>query len=78
MSSVRIVAETSALRLRAQTIVLARNTYNITAIWCAVLEPYLMNPTELNLRGKTAFVWAGTAAVMTTWAFFRLPEAKVC
>lgn len=72
-----IISETSALRLRAQTVVLSRNTYNITAVWCAVLEPYLMNPTELNLQGRTAFVWAGTAAVMSVWAFLRLPECKV-
>lgn len=72
-----IISETSALRLRAQTVVLARNTYNITAVWCAVLEPYMMNPTEWNFQGRTAFVWAGTAAVMSLWAFLRLPECKV-
>jgi SP family general alpha glucoside:H+ symporter-like MFS transporter len=72
-----IISETSAVRLRAQTVVLARNSYNLTAIWCAVLEPYMINPTEWNWKGKTAFFWAGTAAVMATWVFFRLPECKV-
>ncbi|KAJ5604855.1 hypothetical protein N7510_010009 [Penicillium lagena] len=71
-----IISETSAVRLRAQTVVLARNTYNLTAIWCAVLEPYMMNPTAWDMKGKTAFVWGSTAAVMTVWVFFRLPECK--
>lgn len=72
-----IISETSAIGLRAQTVVLARNAYNLTAIWCAVLEPYMINPTEWNWKGKTAFFWAGTAAIMTTWVFFRLPECRV-
>jgi hypothetical protein len=37
----------------------------------------MMNPTAWNMKGKTAFVWASTAAVMTVWVFFRLPECKV-
>jgi SP family general alpha glucoside:H+ symporter-like MFS transporter len=39
---------------------------------------YLINPTELDLKGKTAFFWAATAALTTVWAYFRLPEVKVC
>lgn len=38
---------------------------------------YLINPTELDLQGKTAFFWAATAALTTVWAYFRLPEVKV-
>lgn len=72
-----IISETSAIRLRAQTVVLARNAYNLTAIWCSILENYAMNPTALDWKGKTAFFWAGTAALMTTWVFFRLPECRV-
>ena len=35
------------------------------------------NPLEWGWKGKTGFFWAGTAALMTVWAYFRLPEAKV-
>lgn len=38
---------------------------------------YLINPTELDLEGKTAFFWAATAALTMVWAYFRLPEVKV-
>lgn len=72
-----IISETSAIRLRAKTVVLARNTYNVTTVWAAVMEPYMMNPTEWNWKGKTAFFWCGTGALMTAWVFFRLPECKV-
>ena len=71
-----IISETSAIRLRAQTVCLARNSYNIVNILSGVLEPYMINPTEWNWKGKTGFFWAGTAALTTVWAYFRLPEAK--
>lgn len=72
-----IISETSAVRLRAKTVVLARNTYNIVTVGSLVLEPYMMNPTEWNWKGKTAFFWCGTAALTALWTFFRLPECKV-
>lgn len=71
-----IISETSAIRLRAKTVCLARNTYNITAIICAILEPYMINPTEWDWKGKTAFFWCGSAALTTVWAYYRLPECK--
>lgn len=72
-----IVAETSAVRLRAKTIVLARTTYNIVTIVSLVLEPYMMNPTEWNWKGKTAFFWCGTSLLTMVWVYFRLPECQV-
>jgi SP family general alpha glucoside:H+ symporter-like MFS transporter len=71
-----IISETSAIRLRAKTVCLARNTYNVTAIICAILEPYMINPTEWDWKGKTAFFWCGSAALTTVWAYYRLPECK--
>lgn len=72
-----IISETSAIHLRPQTVVLSRNTYNIVTIVSLVLQPYMMNPTAWNWKGKTAFFWAGTAGLTAIWAFFRLPECKV-
>ena len=50
-----IISETSSLRLRAKSVCLSRNIYNITQIIANVIEPYLINPTEANLKGKTAY-----------------------
>jgi len=71
-----IAAEMSATRLRAQTIALARNSYNIVNILSNVIEPYLINPTDANLKGKTAFVWFATSFLTVLWALFRLPETR--
>jgi SP family general alpha glucoside:H+ symporter-like MFS transporter len=71
-----IVAEIGATRLRSQTVVLGRSTYYLGNIVGGVLEPYMINPTQWNLKGKTAFFW-GTASLLTTiWAYFRLPETR--
>lgn len=72
-----ITSETSAIRLRPQSVVLARNSYNLVYIIAMTINPYMINPTEWNLEGKTGFVWAATAGMMATWAYFRLPETKV-
>jgi SP family general alpha glucoside:H+ symporter-like MFS transporter len=71
-----IVAETSSVRLRPLSVCLARTTYQIINIVSQVLEPYFMNPTAWNAKGKTAFFWGATALGMFVWSYFRLPEAK--
>lgn len=72
-----IISESSAVRLRSQTVALSRVTYNIVTIFSLVIQPYMMNPTAWNWKGKAAFFWAGTAGLTSLWAFFRLPETKV-
>ncbi|KAK9478017.1 general substrate transporter [Lipomyces japonicus] len=71
-----IPAEISSTRLRQNSVVLARNFYYIIQIIANVIEPYMINPTEGDWKGKTAFFWAGTAFVTVVWAYFRLPESK--
>ncbi|KAL5351025.1 hypothetical protein ACLOAV_004599 [Pseudogymnoascus australis] len=66
----------TATSVRTKTIVLGRNSYYIANIIGGILEPYMMNPVEWNWKGKTAFFWGTGAALMTLWAFFRLPETK--
>lgn len=71
-----ITSEVSSTRLRAQTIAIGRNCYNISQLIAQVVEPYFINPGSLNLKGKTAFIWFGTSFLTLLWAFFRLPETK--
>lgn len=71
-----IPSEIGSTRLRQKTICLARNAYYIVSAVSQVLQPYFMNPGELNLRGYTGFIWGSTAFVVFVWAFFRLPESK--
>ena len=74
--SFALAAEISATRLRSQTISIARNLYNVVNIVNNTVEPYLINPTEANLRGRTAFVWFGVSLLTTAWAVLRLPETR--
>ncbi|KAJ0344333.1 hypothetical protein COL154_010847 [Colletotrichum chrysophilum] len=71
-----VISETSSVRLRPLTVVLSRNAYQLVNIVSQVLQTYMMNPTEWNLRGKAGFFWAATACTIFVWSFFRLPEAK--
>jgi len=71
-----VPAEVSSTRLRSKTVVLARNTYYLSQVVANVLEPYMMNPTDWNWKGKTGFFWAGTLFITLVWAFFRMPETK--
>jgi SP family general alpha glucoside:H+ symporter-like MFS transporter len=48
-----VPAEVSSTRLRAKTIVLARNAYYLANLVANIVEPYFMNPTELNWKGYT-------------------------
>lgn len=41
-----------------------------------VVAPYMLNPTEGNLKGKAAFPAAGFTVMLITWPYFRLPELK--
>lgn len=56
-----IISETSSIQLRAKSVCLSRSVYNITQIIANIIEPYLINPTEADLKGKTAYFWFGTA-----------------
>ncbi|KAF2161413.1 hypothetical protein M409DRAFT_69770 [Zasmidium cellare ATCC 36951] len=71
-----IISETSSLGLRAKSVCLSRNVYNITQIVANVIEPYLINPTEGGLKGQTAYFWFGTACLAIMWTYFRLPECR--
>jgi SP family general alpha glucoside:H+ symporter-like MFS transporter len=71
-----VPAEVGSTRLRQKTVCLARNAYYLCSVGAGVVQPYLMNPTALNLRGYTGFVWGVTALLTFVWAVFRLPETK--
>ena len=71
-----LAAEVSATRVRSQTIALARLAYNLAGLLTNSVEPYLINPTAANLKGKTAFVWFATSVATIVWCIFRMPETK--
>ncbi|CAH0051999.1 unnamed protein product [Clonostachys solani] len=71
-----IPAEVSSTRLRSKTVVLARTAYYVAQIVANVIQPYMMNPSAWNWKGKTGFFWFAFAFLTVVWAFFRQPETK--
>jgi SP family general alpha glucoside:H+ symporter-like MFS transporter len=71
-----LVAEMSSTRLRAKTIVIARNFYNIAGLVTNVLINYQLTPTAWDWGAKAGFFWLGTCFLCFVWTFFRLPEPK--
>jgi SP family general alpha glucoside:H+ symporter-like MFS transporter len=73
-----LVAEVSSTRLKAKTIVLARNFYNVGAIVANILTTYQLTPSPSGWAwgAKSAFFWAGACLLCIIWIFFRLPEPK--
>ncbi|KAH8697997.1 putative MFS maltose permease [Talaromyces proteolyticus] len=71
-----LVAELSSTRLRAKTIVLARNVYNVGGIIVNILSNYQLTTTAWNWGAKTGFFWGVSCVLCVIWVFFRLPEPK--
>lgn len=71
-----IISETSAVRLRAKSVCLSRNVYNIIQLLANIITPYMLNPTAGNWKGKAGFFWCGSAVLASVWTYFRLPECR--
>ncbi|KAH6673021.1 general alpha-glucoside permease [Halenospora varia] len=73
-----LVAEMTSTRLKAKTIVLARNAYNISSIVVNILTTYQLTPKPegWGWAAKSGFFWAGTCFACVIYIYFRLPEPK--
>lgn len=71
-----LVAELSSTRLRAKSVVLARNIYNVGGIVVNILINSQLTSTAWNWGARSAFFWAGVCFCCVLWIFMRLPEPK--
>ncbi|KAJ8118497.1 hypothetical protein OPT61_g536 [Boeremia exigua] len=71
-----VISTSSSTRLRSKSVCLSRIAYYIAQIICNVINPYMLNPTAGDWKGKTGFFWGGCAFIFFIWTFFRLPETK--
>ncbi|KAL4943293.1 hypothetical protein BDV06DRAFT_190159 [Aspergillus oleicola] len=69
-----LVAEISTRRLQIKTVVLGRISYNIVAIICGVLTPYMVNPTAWDWGNFAGLFWGGICFLCIIYTFFRVPE----
>ncbi|KAF3342886.1 hypothetical protein VD0002_g8191 [Verticillium dahliae] len=71
-----LVAELPSTRLKAKTIVLARNFNNMAGLVNNVLMPRMLGVNSWNWGAKTGLFWAGLVVLILVWAYFRLPETQ--
>ncbi|KAJ6169209.1 hypothetical protein N7497_002052 [Penicillium chrysogenum] len=71
-----LVAELSTRRLQIKTVVLGRNLYNVVAIICGVLTPYMLNPGAWNWGNYAGFFWGGICFLCIIYTYFRVPEPR--
>jgi SP family general alpha glucoside:H+ symporter-like MFS transporter len=71
-----IASETSSTRLRGKSLAIARAVENCVSIVAQTINPYMLNPSEGNWKGRAAFFWGTASLVCFIWAYFRLPECK--
>lgn len=71
-----LVAELSTRRLQIKTVVLGRCLYNVVAIVCGVLTPYMLNPGEWDWGNYTGFFWGGICFLCIIYTYFRVPEPR--
>ncbi|KAJ5717072.1 Maltose permease MAL61 [Penicillium malachiteum] len=69
-----LVAEVSTRRLQIKTVVLGRGLYNVVAIVCGVITPYMLNPSAWNWGNYAGFFWGGSCFLCIVYAYFRIPE----
>ncbi|KOS40728.1 hypothetical protein ACN38_g8389 [Penicillium nordicum] len=69
-----LVAEISTRRLQIKTVVLGRILYNVVAIICGVLTPYMLNPEAWDWSNYAGFFWGGICFLCVVYTFFRVPE----
>jgi len=71
-----LVAELSTRRLQIKTVVLGRCLYNIVAIICGVLTPYMLNPSAWDWGNYAGFFWGGICFLCIIYTYFRVPEPR--
>lgn len=69
-----LVAEISTRRLQVKTVALGRAGYIVVNIVCAVLTPYMINPTAWDWGNYAGFFWSGSCFLCIIYVYFRVPE----
>ncbi|KAJ5925240.1 hypothetical protein N7454_007879 [Penicillium verhagenii] len=71
-----LVAEMSTRRLQIKTVVLGRCLYNVVAVICGVLTPYMLNPSAWDWGNYAGFFWGGSCFLCIIYSYFRIPEPQ--
>jgi hypothetical protein len=75
-ASFAISAEASSLQLRAKTQGIGWCVSALTSTVSGLCLPYVFNPDQGNLRGRTGYTYAASCAVGVVVSYFVIPEMK--
>lgn len=75
-ASFAIAAETSSLQLRAKAQGIGWFTSAFATTVAGLALPYVFNPDEGNLRGKTGFTYAASCLLGAAVSWYIVPEMK--
>ncbi|CAI7614835.1 unnamed protein product [Penicillium manginii] len=71
-----ICGEMSSTRLRSHVVSIGFFTQNLWTLIMTITVPYMINPDEGNLRGKTGFIFGFFSIIASIWTYYYLPETK--
>lgn len=75
-ASFAVAAETSSLQLRAKSQGIGWFFSALSTTVAGLVLPYVFNPDEGDLRGKTGFTYAASCLVGATISWYLIPEMK--
>ncbi|KAH7065806.1 major facilitator superfamily domain-containing protein [Paraphoma chrysanthemicola] len=75
-ASFAIAAETSSLQLRAKSQGIGWFVSALSSTAAGLALPYVFNPDEGNLRGKTGFTYAASCLIGAAISWYIIPEMK--
>ncbi|KAF2277939.1 MFS general substrate transporter [Westerdykella ornata] len=75
-SSFAVAAETSALHLRAKTQGIGWTVSALSTAITGIALPYIFNPDQGNLRGKTGYTYVGACLLGAGVSWYVVPEMK--
>jgi hypothetical protein len=75
-ASFAIAAETSSLQLRAKSQGIGWFISALSSTAAGLALPYVFNPDEGNLRGKTGFTYAVSCLIGAAVSWYIIPEMK--
>lgn len=73
-----VIGEIFPLPIRSRGVGLSTASNWLWNTIIAVITPYMVNPDEANLQSNVFFVWGGLCTCAFIYAYFLIPETKVC
>ena len=73
-----VIGEIFPLPIRSRGVALSTASNWLWNTIIAVITPYMVNPDAGNLRSNVFFVWGSLCTFAFIYAYFLIPETKVC